>query len=424
LSANYLLVTHGTDGDVHPFLGVGTALRDRGHRVTLVTNEHFRPQATANGFGFVPVGTEEEFRKEFEDPNIWRSVEGIKTFGRWVCRSMPMQYQAITDHFEKGNTVVVASGAAFGARIAHESLGVPLVTIILQPGVLRSAYKMPVVAGMPPIPDWLPPFVIRGFLRVVDVVADRVVRADEVNAFRATLGLPPVKRLADDWWLSPQRVITLFPDWFGMPQPDWPKELRATGFPLCDGRTGDDALPDEVESFLNQGTPPIVFTPGTGMMHGQAFFQAAVQACELLGRRGILLTRFTEHLPANLPPTVRHFSYVPFGQLLARAAAMVHHGGVGTLSQAMAAGIPQLIMPLAYDQPDNARRLKRLGIGDSLKPARFRGPAVARKLEYLLESSAVAENCQRLARRLSGVDALRHTCELIEEVASQNRFEV
>ena len=415
---NYILITQGSHGDVLPFVGLGSRLRQRGHRVTLVTNEHFQDQASANGFGFVPIGTEEDYQREFENPDIWKSLPGIMTLGRWIARSMPMQYQAIIERYEKGNTVVVASSAAFGARIAHETLGLPLVTLLLQPALVRSAYRMPVVAGLPPIPDWVPRIAMRSFFRLFDVVEDYVVRADEVNAFRATLGLPRIKRLVNTWWLSPQLVKTQFPEWFGMPQPHWPKALRTTGFPLCDGGTGDSALPDEVDSFLDQGTPPIVFTPGTGMMHGKAFFEAAVQACELLDRRGILLTRFTEHLPANLPPTVRHFSYVPFGQLLARAAAIVHHGGVGTLSQAMAAGIPQLIMPLAYDQPDNARRLKHLGVGDSLKPARFRGPAVARKLRHLLNSSAVTEDCQMLARKLSGADALHHTCELIEELTS------
>ena len=70
-----------------------------------------------------------------------------------------------------------------------------------------------------------------------------------------------------DWCHSPQRVLGLFPDWFGAVQPDWPPQTRLTGFPLQDGRT-EAELPAEVRAFLDAGEPPIVFTPGSAMRHG------------------------------------------------------------------------------------------------------------------------------------------------------------
>ena len=417
---NYLLLTHGTDGDVYPFVGLGRALMERGHRITLMTNEHFRRQATKNGFDFVAIGSEAEFVKEFEDPDIWRSRSGFKKLGQWICRSIPDQYQAVVERYEEASTVVVTSTAAFGARIAHEKLGFPMATIMLQPGLLRSAYKMPIIAGAPAVPGWMPPFVVRSLFRPFDMIADRILRIKEVNAFRATVGLPPVKRLVKDWWLSPQRVITLFPDWFGMPQPDWPKQLRTTGFPLYDDPSKTNTLADDVLQFLDAGDPPIVFTPGTGMMHGRAFFDAAVGACRILGRRALLLTRHTEQLPPTLPDSVRYVSYVPFSELLPRTAAIVHHGGVGTLAQALAAGIPQLVMPMAYDQPDNAARLKSLGVADWLKRSAFRAPAVAQKLRYLLESQEVAARCRTLAQRVDKSRGLQQACDLIEELGDRN----
>ena len=418
INVNFLFITHGTDGDVHPFIGLGIALKNRGHRVTLITNEHFEGLAARNDLAFIANGTTEQYRKAFEDPDVWKSVAGARILGRWMCDSMPAQYEAVIKHVEPGETVIVASGAAVGARIAHETLRVPMASIVLQPAVIRSLHRTPVVAGVPSLPTWLPPGAKRPFLWVFDRIADRFFCIAEVNAFRASLGLRPVKSLVKEWWLSPQRVIALFPDWYGMPQPDWPQQIRMTGFPLFDEPTKDNALPGDAKQFLDDGDPPIVFTPGTGMMHGRAFFEAAVEACRLLGRRGLLLTRHTGQLPPTLPNSVRHLAYVPFGQLLTRAAAIVHHGGVGTLAQAMAAGIPQLIMPMAYDQPDNADRLRRLGVGDTLKRRAFRGPAVARKLDRLLTSPAVAESCRAIARRLDGSRAVEQTCDLLEELAN------
>ena len=156
----------------------------------------------------------------------------------------------------------------------------------------------------------------------------------------------------------------------------------------------------EIEEFIAVGQPPIVFTPGSAHTHAIPFWRAAVDACQRLGRRGMLLTRHVEQIPSDLPDEVRHFPYVPFSDVLDRCAALVYHGGVGTLSQALAAGVPHLIMPMAHDQPDNAVRIKCLGVGDYLWPNQFRGPRVAQMLEELLSSAAVASACQQIAQIL------------------------
>ena len=84
--------------------------------------------------------------------------------------------------------------------------------------------------------------------------------APQLNQWRRELGLPPVTRVFRDWIHSPQRVIGLFPDWFGVPQPDWPASLRLTGFPLFDDHGSTD-LPASLSKFLDGGPPPLLFTP-------------------------------------------------------------------------------------------------------------------------------------------------------------------
>jgi rhamnosyltransferase subunit B len=123
-------------------------------------------------------------------------------------------------------------------------------------------------------------------------------------------------------------------------------------------------------------------------------------------------------LPANLPAGVRHFHYVPFSQILPRAAAFVHHGGIGTVAQALASGVRQLVVPLAHDQPDNAVRVRRLGVGDMMLPKHYRVKTVLDSLHGLLESPAIAENCRRRAADLANNNTLERTCDLIEKLAS------
>lgn len=108
---------------------------------------------------------------------------------------------------------------------------------------------------------------------------------------------------------------------------------------------------------------------------------------------------------------------VTFRAILPKVAALVHHGGIGTVAQALAAGIPHLVMPMGFDQPDNATRLERLGVGASIKPNKFRGPLVAKTLDWLLTSKQVQNQCQALAAKVNFKQALDDTCTIIEEFA-------
>lgn len=128
---------------------------------------------------------------------------------------------------------------------------------------------------------------------------------------------------------------------------------------------------------------------GTANVSSQAFFEASVQACQLSGRRGLLLTQEATQLPAMLPPHVAHFGCVPFQALLPRLAALVHHGGIGTTSQALRAGTPQLVRPMGFDQFDNARRAVTLGVARQLLPRRYQPAAVVRALDELTTQPSV-----------------------------------
>jgi UDP:flavonoid glycosyltransferase YjiC (YdhE family) len=417
IMANVLLIPIGSFGDVHPFVGLGLALRERGHRVTVLTSVHFDSLITRAGLEFIGLGTEEEYQAVLLHPDAWDLRKGFQVvFRGFVLPWMRRIYDLIAERYVAGETVVAASPLAFGARLAHEKLGVPLVSVELQPSMLRSLYQSPVVPGMA-LPGWLPRVLKRLAYWLGDVWVIDPVIVPETNAVRAELGLPPIRRPLHSWFHSPQRIIALYPRWYAPMQPDWPKHLAFTGFPQFDERGLTEVAPEVLE-FL-EGGRPVVFTPGSAMRQGRPFFEAAAEACRLIGRRGMLLTRYPEQVPSSLPEGVRHFSYVPFSQLLPRAAALVHHGGIGTIAQAMAAGLPQLVMPMSYDQPDNAARLNRLGIGRSLPPERFRGPAVAQLLDELLNSPDVAIRCREVAQQLQGIDPIGDTCKLIEELVSQ-----
>jgi rhamnosyltransferase subunit B len=410
-----LLIAIGSHGDVHPFVGLAIGLRARGHDITVAASGHFEQLVHRAGFDFVPLMSSEEYDRLALNPDLWHPVKGFRLLMNGTLQLIRPVYDLITQRNTPGETVVVASTLAIGARVAQDKHRIPTATVQLQPSILRTVYDTPRLPGSPMRP-WQPKWLKRAMWWAADrLIIDRGL-APGINAFRAEVGLPPVTRIMNEWWNSPDLVIGMFPDWFGVPQPDWPKQVRLSGFPLYDEK-GLAPMPDSLLRFLDAGEKPIAFTPGSAMWQGRAFFDAAVGTCRLLKKRGLLLSRRREHIPPNLPPEVLHVDFAPFSELLPRCAALVHHGGIGTCSQALAAGIPQLVTPMAHDQPDNANRLQKLGVAKALPVKRFKPEPAARLLRELLESPTVASACAGVRERMRHQNGIAQSCDLIEALA-------
>ena len=410
---NILLPTIGSAGDVFPMIALGRTLRQRGHHVTVLAGALHEETIRAASLHFHTLGTRAEVEALMANPDLWHPRRGFETIARGaVLPAMRPLYEFIAAQ-DPSHTVVAAQSLALGARLAHEKLGFPLATIHLQPSLIRSEYDAP-INGVA-IPNWLPRPLKRVWWLMVDRLAIDPVLADDVNAFRAELRLPPVQRLFHEWLHAPQRVLGLFPDWFAPPQPDWPPQTRLTGFPLYDAGEGRP-LPPDLRRFLGAGEPPLVFTYGSAMQHGAELFTAAVAATQQLGRRAVLLTKDKSQLPHPLPQSVHHQPYVPLTDLLPHAALLSHHGGMGTLAQGLAAAVPHLVLPLSHDQPDNARRLQRLGVGHSLSPSRLQPAAMARAIDSLLSAGDVQARCRALAARVDAQQAREAAATCIEEL--------
>ncbi len=419
---NVLLVALGSAGDVYPMVGLALALRLRGHRVTLLANSHFEPLSRRYSLEFQEIAPAADYHAVVDKPELWGPISGFKLVVQWlVLEPMRRTFAAIREKNLPGQTVIVAPVSAFGARLAQESLKIPLVSVCIQPSILRSVTQPPVLKPLP-LSSRMPRLWNQFWLGFADrAMVDPLLRA-ETDGFRAELNLPPVRRGFGEWSLSPRLVLGLFPDWFAPPQADWPAQVRLTGFPLFDEGESTPLSPEAIE-FLDAGEPPIIFTPGSAMSHGRYFFDAAVEACQRLGMRGMLMTRYQDQVPGGPKASVGSFAFLPYSRLFPRARLVVHHGGIGTASQALSAGVPQLVMPMAHDQHDNASRLERLGVARSLSPRRFSGLAVAHAIRELLESQEVADSCRRSAERLRSTDCLDEACRAIEDTAMSSERE-
>lgn len=394
---HFLVSALGSAGDVHPFIAIAQALQARGHEVEMIALAPFGPRITRSGIAFTPLGNADDYERLVQRPELWQPRQGARLLIDELLRRLP-EVQAVTAAAVRpGRTVLVGSTLSWGLRLVQEQHRLPGATVHLSPSLLPSATCPPVLPGGVDLSS-LPAGLVRWLQRAGErFVLDRWI-APGLNRVRAELGLPPVARVWSEWMHSPDLVIGAWPAWFAPPQPDWPAQSSLAGFVRFD--EAGVALEPALLDFLAAGPPPVGITPGSAMAHGERFFERALGACHALGQRALLISPYVDTLPRPLPAQVHHVAWAPFSRLLPRLSALVHHGGIGTSAQALAAGLPQLVLPFAHDQFDNAKRLQQLGVAAIQRAA---APAAdwQAALAGLLTGAGTAAAVRRCAQALA-----------------------
>lgn len=422
MAESFLLFPVGSSGDVNPFLGLALELTRRGHDVELVLNEHFAPWAERLGLRHRVVGSAQDYREALEHPDLWNARKGPRVvLGHPSVNSVVRRHFELTREFWRDHPRGVAVGAtmAFGSLIAREvaqreGRDAKLATVHLQPFSIWSV-EQPIVTPMGRVPDWLPRWVVRTMFTVADRVAFRPLLRDSVFAFRRELQLPAVRDWTIRWMNSPDLILGAFPDWYARPN-DWPAQFVATDFFDCDGVPDD--LDDELRAWVAAGPAPVVCTLGTAMKQGAAKFAAVIQGAERIGARLLILTPFADQIPRSLPPNVRRVDYAPLARVLPSAAAVIHHGGIGTTARALTAGIPQCIVPFGFDQFDNGDRIQRRGCGVMIHATRLSSRNSATAIERLLNDATMKTKASETSTLCSS-DGLRRACEHLEALAAR-----
>jgi rhamnosyltransferase subunit B len=336
-------------------------------------------------------------------------------------------YEAVAAIAADRTTVVV--GAELGSFFAAEKFGLPFVSIACSPGTetsIRSRYD-PVhpERTLPPWAAWLARTgaglallfrinnALHGTLKTLrgggDTASPPIPEA--AVRLRERIGLPREMRL------RPDLFVCMWPEWFAHPQRDWPKQAVIAGFPLY-------PRPSPAGANASAGARPIVVTTGSVAGSQRDFYARALAACKALGREAFFVTPHKGDIPDGLPGTIRHLEHAPFNELFARAALVIHHGGIGTASYALAAGIPQIVMPMRGDQFDNGNRLSRLGIAEVLPPKATSPERLAHTASRLLGSRKVAQRCEYWKSRIDPDEGCRRAADWIERVAARRASQV
>ena len=320
-----ILVSTGTRGDVAPFIAYGKKIQKRGRRVTLLSNSEHASLSMQHSIPFAAISAPDWAQLNRDE---WAFFNDVVVPGYYAT------HRYVAAILETGAEVeIVARTGAWGAQYVAEKFALPFTRIALQPCAIRQN-------GHP-------------------AEAKQIAI---LNDFRQKIGLRRIETrstIPENW----SNTISFFPEWFGGFESRLPKGGVSEGFISLDDEGYE---PDsELNQFLTSHRP-IVISLGSGVQQIEIFWEAAKTLA--VGHRlpVIFLSPYIASRSVTQSPLLMARAYADHGYILKRANVFINNGGIGAVAQGIRAEIPQIVIPLIWDQPDNARRLHASRMGATL----------------------------------------------------------
>jgi UDP:flavonoid glycosyltransferase YjiC (YdhE family) len=418
-----VLNTFGSFGDVHPYLAIALELKRRRHDPLVATAEVYRSKIESAAIAFAPVAPDigELLAKPEMIERIWRPRTGPDFLVRQYL--LPALDQSFEDLFRacRGADLFLSHAAGYAGPIVAEMMKLQWLSVALQPMIFLSAFDLPTIAGIPLLNSLYEMSGGAGRLALRFAKSLAAGWAKPIHALRKRAGLPESnKHPMFEGQFSPYGTLALFSHYFAAPQRDWPPHTHVTGFPFYD-QPGFETNSTELARFLDEGPPPVLFTLGSSaVMQPESFYEESLKAAVQFGFRAILLVGMASPIrrAGSLPSNVYVTDYLPYSLVMPRCSAIVHQGGIGTTAQALRAGRPTVIVPWAYDQPDNAERARKLGVSQTLSRSGYNAGRAGRALQTVLDDRrGYGRRASAIADRISTEDGVAYACDVIEQTA-------
>lgn len=414
--ARIVFSTMGSLGDLHPMIALGIELRRRGHDIVINTWEGYREKIDELGFEFYRLRPD----VDPTDRELTRKVMDAKTGPEMVIKNLI--FPSLGDMYDDLMTACQGADLMLNGEIVYvagsvvEKTGIKWITSSLAPLSMFSSHD-PNVYSMATFLEYLRPMPVIFHDKLFQVMKWTLRDWYEpFKEFRRSLGLSdnvdPI--FADKY--SRLLHLALFSKAIGRPQPDWYSPALQTGFCFYD-ESESLALQPELDEFLQDGEPPIVFTLGSAaVLDARDFFDESVKAAKLLGRRAVLLYGKDNEPPKGLDENIVAFEFAPYSLVFPRAACVVHQAGVGTTAQVLRAGVPHLIIPFSHDQPDNAARCRRAGAAEIIGRDSYTAASAAKALKPILSEEKYRTNAAALKRIVDAENGTVTACDAIEDI--------
>lgn len=406
--SNVLLTATPLFGHVHPMLGVGRGLRDRGHHVTLLTGRGFEDETRAHGLDFVPLPAETDIlptRTRGRRPRVFAGREDIlATF----VRPLDAQHQALARLTDRGNVDVVLSDTAFLGAIPlvfRDRATRPAVFgVSLTPLSLISVDCAPFGSGMAPGSTWITRqrnaqanwLVHNGPLKRVhsrldDTLGNHGIPTatfnyfDLVDAFDLTfhLGLRELEYERREMSTTVQFLGPVRPRQTASVLPTWWSDLDGIR-PVVHVTQG---------TMDNTDLDKLILPTIRGLANEDVLVVAATG--------GAPIEEVYRRLGSRVPDNLRVAAFLPYNELLPRVSVMITNGGYGGVHEALRYGVPLVVSGDTEDKPEVAARVAWAGVGRNLRTGRPSPGRVRRSVRALLTDSTYRARASLLRDRVA-----------------------
>ena len=414
--ARLIFSTVGSAGDVLPLIGPARALRDRGHEVRFGLSPDLFDAVRAHGFDTVTVGPALRLADNPDMQKMLTMRRGGYESARhlvddWLAPNLVRTYHDLRAACDHADALIASTTQLAAGWVAHET-GIPWITTSVQPLAIPSAYITPP-----------PAFASRRLLtspslnrlrwRAASIQLQRLDRAFTAAAHQ--LRMAPLSGVFTGGALSPRLVVVLSSRHYSPRQPDWPEQVQVTGFTLWEDI---ESLPPEVTALLEANNRLIVVTLGSAAsLVADGFFLAAATAAVRAGHRCIAIVGHERNLTDRFPEGTLAIVSAPLQTVLRRAAMLIHHGGFGSTAAALSHGLPQLVVPHAFEQPFHGQRIQEMGCGRMLR--RWNPARLQHAIDEVLQDTTYASHARQVATLIQGEDGVAATADAINSALAQ-----
>ena len=413
-----VIIASGSRGDVEPYVALGKGLQAAGHVVRLVTHWDFESLVTLHGVEFWPV--------EGSVQDVAQSMAELIEKGNFLAILTQMSKEAQRGALAlasaslaacQGMDLIVAGlGGMFVGVAIGEKLGIPLVQAYYIPFTPTRAYPAFVV---PKPPALLGTLLNRPSYQVARQMIWQAFRSADKRARREVLALPPAPFFGpfDATPVRGQPILYGYSPAVIPPPADWGADVHVTGYWFLD--PAEDWTPDPaLADFLAAGPPPVYV--GFGSMSSrnpEGTANLILDALARTGQRGIIHAGWSGLQGADLPGSVMMVDGVPFAWLFPRVAAVVHHGGAGTTSAGLRAGVPSVVVPFFGDQPYWGQRVADLGVGPAPIPRKkLTAERLAQAIQVAVTDEAMRGRAAELGKKIRVEDGVAAAAAVVGQM--------
>ncbi len=416
-SKHIVFATTGSLGDLYPFLAVGQKLNEKGHHVVIATTKIYASIVEKAGLTFHHMRPDPEDTASFHAKFMDSHTSAKFVFQNYLSPAIEKSYSDLLVA-TKNADLLISQSLALAAPLVADTTHIPWLSAVFQPMTLFSRYDPPCLPFLFFLPSKLS-FSTRFNGKIMAYAKKYTLPwVKDVTNLKQNLGIQSDQHPIYEGQLSSQGVLAMFSPLIGQPQSDWPEHTVQTGSALFTQH--DDTLSDDLMRFIGKDEPFLVFTLGSASSNAAGnFYSESLNAARQIGCRALLLTSglsALEKFPDPLPEWALRVNYAPYGQIFKHATVIIHSGGIATSMTAIQSGQPQIVVPFAHDQIDNAKRLKKLGISRTIKRKDYNATTIVAHLKNMIADQKLYDKTKLIASQANMEDGATAACLEIEKM--------